>query len=373
MPVWKRTYREVDGQRVEGTWRPAFIRNGDYFLTDLIVYADGLIDCWGLVTLDEFRAMAASGRLAATLPAGARVSMLHLTSWRPTEDIPLIDVDDLVGEVIDEIERLAGRPTSEDRCLAAVEALRAEPTEERRAELARAYEAVPRHLRPYLGGMDTRDYPILVLSTPVGEPLGDRAVTAADHEEAFASLQPPGVDPQLVQKLRSLDQQEMPSGSTVNVNQRVFRRGWPDPPGITALQPDYPAPIEIDGIRYPSLHHAFWARSVAHRTDHDRIVAEPNPGQVRRAAQEAGPRPGWHAVQLAEMGDLLRAKFRQHPALASILLSTGDGPILYHEVGSPFWASGGSTGGRNWYGRLLEVVRAELAAAVTPPPPPGRR
>jgi len=36
----------VDGQRVEGTWRHVFVRNWDrYFLTDLIVYADGAIDC----------------------------------------------------------------------------------------------------------------------------------------------------------------------------------------------------------------------------------------------------------------------------------------------------------------------------------------
>ncbi|MEV6855354.1 hypothetical protein AB0M89_16300 [Streptomyces microflavus] len=48
------TYRTADGVRIPGTWRHAFIRNGSYFLTDLFIYADGLIDCWGLVTLEEF-------------------------------------------------------------------------------------------------------------------------------------------------------------------------------------------------------------------------------------------------------------------------------------------------------------------------------
>lgn len=47
---WRCTYRVVDGARIEGTWRPAFIWNGGtYYLTDLLIYADGKVDCWGLV------------------------------------------------------------------------------------------------------------------------------------------------------------------------------------------------------------------------------------------------------------------------------------------------------------------------------------
>lgn len=29
--------------------------NVTYYLTDLLVYADGIVDCWGLVTLEQFR------------------------------------------------------------------------------------------------------------------------------------------------------------------------------------------------------------------------------------------------------------------------------------------------------------------------------
>lgn len=32
-----RTHRMADGIRVPGTWRHAFIRNGDYHLTDLFI------------------------------------------------------------------------------------------------------------------------------------------------------------------------------------------------------------------------------------------------------------------------------------------------------------------------------------------------
>ncbi|MEU8363284.1 NADAR family protein [Nonomuraea sp. NPDC048882] len=61
------------------------------------------------------------------------------------------------------------------------------------------------------------------------------------------------------------------------------------------------------------------------------------------------------------MTELLRAKFRQHPDLAEVLLATGDGRIHYGSANSPFWDTRGSAG-RNWMGRLLELVRAELVA-----------
>jgi predicted NAD-dependent protein-ADP-ribosyltransferase YbiA (DUF1768 family) len=61
------------------------------------------------------------------------------------------------------------------------------------------------------------------------------------------------------------------------------------------------------------------------------------------------------------MARLLRAKFAQHPGLAEILLATGDGRIEYSSFSSDFWGARRDHG-RNWMGRLLELVRSELAA-----------
>src|SRR2546430_11231138 len=75
MAVNRRTYRVVDGEQIEGTWRPIFIRNGStYFLTDLLVFADGAINCWDWVDLDGLRAKLASGWVATQLKPGAEVS-----------------------------------------------------------------------------------------------------------------------------------------------------------------------------------------------------------------------------------------------------------------------------------------------------------
>lgn len=365
MPGWRRTYRLVEGRRVEGTWRPIFIHNGGYYLTPLLLYADGLIDCGaGLITFDEFWDQVALGWVATTIPEGARASVHLLASWTFTDPVVDITPDELVAEVADELAQLAGRPTSSDRCRAAADALRAELTEERRAELRRAYEAVPRHLRPFLGTMDDRDLPFQILMTPVGERRDGTGpvVHAADHEQALAwfAEQHPEPDPWAAEE-RARAARELPFGSATVLAHGVFPNGWPDPPGLAGLQSHYPAPISVDGRTYPSVHHAFWARSVAGPADHDRIVAEPNPYRARQLAVDADPRPGWQKVQLTVMADLLRAKFAQHPELARLLLATGDGPILYQLADSPFWGTGQGDG-RNWLGRLLELVRAELAA-----------
>jgi predicted NAD-dependent protein-ADP-ribosyltransferase YbiA (DUF1768 family) len=60
------------------------------------------------------------------------------------------------------------------------------------------------------------------------------------------------------------------------------------------------------------------------------------------------------------MADLLRAKYRQHPQLAAGLLDAGDAPLLAQD--DPWVADGFWGGARNWLGRVLEVVRSELAA-----------
>lgn len=52
-----------------------------------------------------------------------------------------------------------------------------------------------------------------------------------------------------------------------------------------------------------------------------------------------------------------------YPPLAEVLAATGEAAISYTGASdAPFWRDGGSRGGRNWMGRLLELVRSELAS-----------
>jgi ribA/ribD-fused uncharacterized protein len=125
------------------------------------------------------------------------------------------------------------------------------------------------------------------------------------------------------------------------------------------LQNNYPAPITVGGTTYPTVVHAYWALSTSDERERARITATENPFQAQRLAEQAPRREGWAAARLAVMAALLRAKFRQHPDLADVLLSTGDAHLVSNEYfSSGFWGNAG----RHWVARLLEVVRAELAA-----------
>ncbi len=116
MPGWRRTYRLVEGQPVEGTWRHVFVHNHLYYLADLVVYADGMIDCWGLIGFDEFRAKVASGWVATTLPGGVRASGHMLATWTIAEPVMAITAEDLVARG-GRRDRAAGRPTLGRRTL----------------------------------------------------------------------------------------------------------------------------------------------------------------------------------------------------------------------------------------------------------------
>ena len=86
-----------------------------------------------------------------------------------------------------------------------------------------------------------------------------------------------------------------------------------------------------------------------------------SPGAIAvTAAFHALQRPGAGPdANLALMAAALRAKYTQHKDLTKALLAT-DGRIEYANGIDGFWTS--YRGGRNWIGRLLELVRAELRA-----------
>lgn len=370
-----RTYRVVDGERIEGVFRPVFVRNGrDYHLTELQVFTDGAIydGEWG--DLDGLRAKLEAGRVATTLDEGARASAFQLASWRFGEVVSWITPEELLGEVVDAIDRLNGRPDATDRCITAMLRYLDSRTETDRIALRAAYEAIPAHHRIFvLGDMDARDIPLRLLMSEVGETgdeyvlfefedgseaLGDDGVvTEAGRRGAFqyfANWRRP--DPVAAAK-READGPAEARSPTVELTY-----GRPMYPRAHGLRNEFPAPIRVADAVYPTVGHAYWALSTDDEGARERIRTAPSTWAARDITVEAERRPQWPDVRLAVMADLLRAKFAQHPDLAEVLLATGDGRIHYRFADSPFWDTHDFTG-RNWMGRLLELVRAELMAA----------
>jgi predicted NAD-dependent protein-ADP-ribosyltransferase YbiA (DUF1768 family) len=379
----ERTYRLVDGEQIEGTTRPVFIHNGDtYFLANLRVYADGVIDCWGLVDLDGLREKLRTGWVATSLEPGARASAHHLASWRFSEPRAWVTAEQLLGEVADDIDTLNGRPDSTRRCHLALDRYLKSRSEPDRIALRDAYQAIPRHMRVYaLSDMDRKDGPLRVLCTEVGSPIvgdprpgGDTIVTEQMREEAFGYF---AGRERALEENRQLTYPDGPEGAqapTVTLNQGIFPRGWPADPGTLVLRNEYPAPITVDAVSYPTVVHAYWALATTSPEARHRIRDAARPYDAEKLAQQVPLRPDWPAVRLAVMASLLRAKYTQHPELAGILLATGDARIHYTGIGSRYW-SAGRREGRNWIGRLLELIRAEIASqrAASPVQQPAKK
>lgn len=369
MAIGQRTWRNVDGERIEGTWRHAFIRNGgNYFLTDLLIYADAMVDCWGLETLEGFAGKLASGWVATDLPEGARASAHHLASWKFAEPKTWLTPEMLLGEVRDDIDNLNGRPDSTRRCLAAVDVFRQQPTEANRTAAREAYEAIPEHLRRYaLGDMDRKDFPLRVIVTGPGSQIELWSGNTAEvTEEMHASALEYFAEREHLRKQHETktpaDGPTEPVESSVHLNQTVFPHGWPEDPGTLVLRNEFPAPIVVGNLTYPTVTHAYWALAVADAQRQAEILGAERPYDARKLAEDSALRDDWPQVRVAVMTRLLRLKFQQHPEFAETLMATGATRLIYTEAGSTFWGQRGLEG-RNWMGRLLELTRSELVAA----------
>lgn len=360
MALSRRTYRVIDGEQIEGTWRPIFIRNGPtYFLADLLVFADGAIRCWDWVDLDGLRRKLKSGWVATHLEPGTRVSAHHLASWRFDEPQMWVTAEELLGEVADEIDELNGRPDSTGRCLQALDRYLETRTETDRQALRTAYLAVPAHIRPYaLGDMDSKDRPLRVLCTQIGErTTHDELVTGSMHAQAHEYFEERERSAEYRHDSRPADGPDQAQNPTVKL--ASIPGQWPTKPGIECLRNEYPTTIAVGGDTYDSAVHAYWALATTDETARAAIRRARTALSVERAVGRAPIRPDWPHLRLTVMHTILRAKFNQHPELGDVLVATGDARIDY-DISSAYWSGG--TKGRNWLGRLLELVRSEIVA-----------
>lgn len=357
------THRTADGVRIPGTWRHAFIRNGgEYFLTDLFIYADGIIDCWELVTVEDFEEKIRTGWVATSLPDGGEASAHDLAGWKFSEPHTWLTPDLLVAEVRDTIDQLNGRPDSTGRCLAAVDVFLADRTEENRAAAHAAFLAIPASKRRYaLGDMDRKDWPLRVLvAGPGGQtylPI-DPPVTQEAYDSALEYFEERA-------RWRAERPTRVPADGPVTAHAPAVKldHSFPnkpvDDPGKRGLRSDYPAPITVEEVTYPSVAHAYWALSVGRPEARAAIVTADTAAAARKLAAATPRREGWEHARTAVMASLLQAKYDQHPELAEILLATDDATVIYDDMDSAFWGDNAGRG-RNWTGRLLELVRSEL-------------
>ena len=121
------------------------------------------------------------------------------------------------------------------------------------------------------------------------------------------------------------------------------------------------APIEYDGIVYSSNEAAFQAQKCLDINEKLRFVGLA-PDKAKELGREICLRPDWESVKLGVMEDIVRAKFTQNPALAELLLATGNRPLIEGNTwDDTFWGMSLTTyEGKNNLGRILIKIRSEL-------------
>ncbi|MFD7259173.1 NADAR family protein [Streptomyces sp. NPDC059874] len=367
------TFRISDGERIDGAWCLVWRRHDlvdTYYPEHLFAYADGLITLGRSQATDlaGLGGRLASGKVALT-PPDAEEPVPPASKWESRYPEPVTGESFLL-EVADEIAALGGRPRARDLLWEAVRDYQRETTETKRARLRDAYLAVPAHLRVYvLGDMDRQDRPLRILTTDIGQPVdGDGPVVTEQMHQSARDYFTRGDDAVERAELRqAVHHADDPTGAPqppIVLHEAVHPRGWPAELGHFALRNDYDAPFEYGGRTYPTVLHGYWALSAADTADRDRIRAAATAREAHELGGRAARRADWADVRLAVMAGLLRAKFDQHPALAELLVATGQGGVLYTGFyDAPFWRDAGPGSGRNWMGRLLELIRSELVEA----------
>jgi hypothetical protein len=130
-----------------------------------------------------------------------------------------------------------------------------------------------------------------------------------------------------------------------------------------------PAPVVIDGKRYPTVEHFFQSSKFPANLEwQEAIRVSPTPAKAKQLGTEKDgeKRADWDAQKETIMLTGLRAKFQQNAGLLEQLKGTEPRPLIEASTDA-YWGEGRTGKGKNRMGKLLEQVRTELKEFVPKP------
>lgn len=128
----------------------------------------------------------------------------------------------------------------------------------------------------------------------------------------------------------------------------------------------YPSSVEMDGVTYRSIEHAFQAAKTLDPKLREVIRRQAKPGLAKKEGRKVPLRAGWDEMKVQVMRDLVRQKFNVHQVLKERLLATGDKHLEEKNTwGDDFWGTYDGVG-QNWLGKILMEIREELRAGAAP-------
>jgi len=120
--------------------------------------------------------------------------------------------------------------------------------------------------------------------------------------------------------------------------------------------------IEMDGEWWPTVEHYFQAQKFLDVEYRERIRGCHSAKQAAELgrSRKLPLRSDWETAKDGIMRAAVLKKFQTHGALAELLLSTGDEPIVENAPGDYYWGYGKDGSGLNRLGEILMEVRARL-------------
>lgn len=155
-----------------------------------------------------------------------------------------------------------------------------------------------------------------------------------------------------------------------------FFSGNPDLDENKFLSNMYDAPIQVDGVSFPTVEHYFqWskAKMFGDAEMQKKILASPSPKSAKSYGKKVKDfkKEEWEAAKDNIMRVALKSKFTQHPELRKKLIDTGSKRLAEANPRDSYWGINTSAGtskakdpskwpGKNVMGKLLEELRTEL-------------
>lgn len=124
----------------------------------------------------------------------------------------------------------------------------------------------------------------------------------------------------------------------------------------------YMVAVEYEGIRYPSVEHAYQAAKTLDGHERRWVATLATPGVAKRVGRTLSLRADWETIKIDVMRTLLAEKFcpRINPVLVALLERTGGADLIEGNTwGDTFWGVCNGVG-ENWLGKLLMERREAL-------------
>ena len=127
-----------------------------------------------------------------------------------------------------------------------------------------------------------------------------------------------------------------------------------------------PFGVELDGLWWPTVEHYFQAQKFSDSTYQKRIrrAIKPKDAKALGMTRTLPLRQDWEDVKVELMRRAVTCKFKTHPRLRDLLLSTGTEDIVENAPMDSFWGCGSDGQGLNMLGKILKQVRTDLQGAT---------